>query len=287
MVPLVEQPAAEPFRADLLKSPRYGSLVVMAVLAGMATAAVIVLLLALRPATASQPATPNQPVQSSRPSPFGTAAVPGAAPGVNLTPPQIAKAGNPSVVIVTGYDSSDRPLAQANGYVYSSNGIIVTSYSAIRGASSVTVDNAKGEELTVIALMGYSPGRDLAALAVLEGNLPALESGAGENVQEGDSVVVIGPNRAVSQGSVGPRRAVGGVDLIEISAPAAPGSPVVNQHGKVIGVTIKRAAGGNTVFAIPSHYISDLLAEHRTISFSQMLEETGQAPGASPAKSER
>jgi hypothetical protein len=53
---------------------------------------------------------------------------------------------------------------------------------------------------------------------------------------------------------------------------------VLNEHGKVIGVTIERLAGVNSVYAIPSHYISDLLAEHRTMSFAQMLEETGQTP---------
>jgi hypothetical protein len=39
---------------------------------------------------------------------------------------------------------------------------------------------------------------------------------------------------------------------------------------------IKRPAGGNAAFAIPSRYVSDLLAEHRTLSFAQMLQETAQ-----------
>jgi S1-C subfamily serine protease len=204
-------------------------------------------------------------------------------PDVKLTPPQIAKAGNQSVLIVTGYDSNDQPLGQANGYVYSSNGIIVTSYSAIRGASDVAIETPKGDELNVIALMGYSPVRDLAVLAVLEGNLAALETGAGEVVKEGDSAVVIGPDHALSQGIIGPRRAIGGVDLMPINTQAFPGSPVLNEHGRVIGLIVKRVAGANAAFAIPSHYISDLLAEHRTMSFAQMLEETGQ-PAAAPSK---
>jgi S1-C subfamily serine protease len=175
------------------------------------------------------------------------------------------------VVTVTGYDSNDQPLSRGNGYIYSANGIVVTSYSAIRGASSVTVETSRGEELTVIALMGYSPARDLAALAVLEGNLPALENGAEETVQEAEAVSALGLSGAVAQGVLGTRRAIGGVDLIGTNLQANAGSPVINRQGKVIGVVIQRNGG---VFAVPSHYVSDMLAENHTMSFEQMLEET-------------
>ena len=249
----------------------------------MATAAIVVLLMALYPPARSQSEAANVPAQTARPSPFGAAAASSTTPpDIKLTPPQIAKAGGQAVVIVTGYDSNDQPLSQANGYVYSSSGIIVTSYSAIRGASSVTIETSHGDELNVIALMGYSSARDLAVLGVLEGNLTALEAGAGDNVEEGESVLVIGPNHSVSQGAIGQRRAIGGVDLMQLNTQASPGSPVVNEHGKVIGVIIKRAAGVNASLAIPSHYISDIIAEHHPMSFAKMLEET-RPPAAPPS----
>jgi S1-C subfamily serine protease len=277
MVPSIEQPAVESFRAKPLTSRKFRTLLTMAILAGMATAAGLVLLMTLHSTPIAQAAAANVSVRTSRPSPFGIAAGPAIPPpDVKLTPPQIAKTGSQAVMIVTGYDSHDQPLSQANGYVYSPSGIIVTTFSAIRGASSVGVYTSNGDELSVIALMGYSPSRDLAVLAVLEGNLPALESGAGETVQEGDVVVAVGSNRAVYQGVVGPRRAIGGVDLIRIGAQSSPGSPVLNAHGKVIGVTIQRPAGVGAAYAVPSRYISDVLAERRTMSFAQMLEETGQ-----------
>ena len=252
------------------------SLLAIAILAGMATTAAIFLLLALYPGNVSHAPAANGSVQSGRPSPFAAGTISAAPSEANLPPARIAKAGNQAVVVVTGYDSNDQPLSQANGFVYSASGIVVTSYSAIRGASSVAINVPNGQELNVIALMGYSPNQDLAVLAVLEGNLPALETGASEVAQEGDPVMAIGPNRAVSQGTIGPRRSFSGVDLIQINAPAAPGSPVLNLHGKVIGVIVNRSAGGHAVYAVPSHDISDLLAEHRSISFAQMLEETAK-----------
>jgi len=115
----------------------------------------------------------------------------------------------------------------------------------------------------------------LAVLAVLEGNLPSLETGAAEIVQEGDAVVALGLDNAVSEGLVGPRRAMGGVDLMQVTAAASAGSPVLNLRGKVIGLATRRRLGAETLtLAIPSHYIQDLLAEHRVLSFEQMREET-------------
>jgi hypothetical protein len=146
----------------------------------------------------------------------------------------------------------------------------------------VVVETSRGAELNVIALMGYNPGRDLAILAVLEGSLPALETGPADIVKEGDRVMVAAPDKQICEASVGSIRAVGGVDLIPISAPAPAGSPVLSQGGKVIGLATRHKIGGESLtFAVPSRYISDILAEHRVLSFEQMLDEVrlGIGPG--------
>ena len=260
-----------------LLPPRYRSLLMIAVLAGMATAAAFVLLQSMRSLSDPLHAPVSAPaVKPTKPSVFGNAPI-GArtAPDVKMSAAQIAKAGNRSIVTVIGYDPNDQPIAQGVGYVYSDTGFIVTTYAAIRGATSVVVETTTGDQLSVIALMGYSPTQDLAVLAVLEGNLPALETGPAEIVQEGDPVVALGLGNAVSEGLVGPRRAMGGVDLIQITATASAGTPVLSQHGKVIGLATRRRVGTETLtLAIPSHYIQDLLAEHRVLSFEQMREET-------------
>jgi hypothetical protein len=244
----------------------------IAILAGMATAAAFVLLQSLRMAhdpiksTAAGPA-----VASAKPSAFGAPIKHSATPpDATLSAAQIAKAGSGAIMTVIGYDQNDKPITQGVGYVYSASGIIATTYGAIKGASSVIVETPAGDDLNVIALMGYNQVQDLAVLAVLEGSLPTLETGSGEVVQEGDTVVTLGSGNAVSQGAVGSRRAMGGVDLFQVTASGAAGSPVLNVHGKVIGLVTHRS------LAIPSHYISDLLAERRVLSFGQMLEETSR-----------
>ena len=62
---------------------------------------------------------------------------------------------------------------------------------------------------------------------------------------------VIGPNHAVLREPSVQRRAIGGVDLIQINTQASPGSPVLNEHGKVIGLIVKRAAGVNAASRDP------------------------------------
>jgi S1-C subfamily serine protease len=262
----------------------FRGLLMMTILGGMATAAAIVAILALR-STLSDPigaTTAQAATKQSKPSAFGAVLSSANSPDVKMSPPQIVKAGSQAVVTVTGYDQNDQPIASGTGYIYSTAGMIVTTFGAIRGASSVTVDTANGDELNVIALMGYNQNCDVAVLAVLEGNLPALQTGPADIVQEGDAVVAVGLRNAVSQGVVGTRKALGGVDLIQITAQATAGSPVMNDHGKVIGlVTHKRIGGESVTLAIPSRYISDVLAQQRVISFAQMNEETHSTPASS------
>ena len=250
----------------------------MAVLAGMAAAAVFALFQAIRhsPVVNAFTTHPAAAAHPSKPSAFGTPVNSGSLPpDVKLSAPQIAKAGESGVVTVAGFDADDKQISEANGYIYSASGIVATSFSAIRGASSVVVETSSGNELNVIALMGYNPRIDLAVLAVLEGNLRALETGPGDVVLDNDRVIALGPDHAQYEGVVGPRRAIGGVDLIPLSLNAPAGSPVLSEHGKVIGiVTRRRVAGKEDTFALPSRFVSDLIAEHHVISLGQMLEET-------------
>ncbi len=71
------------------------------------------------------------------------------------------------------------------------------------------------------------------------------ETGAGDVVTEGDAITVIGLESAVSQGRR-TRRAIAGVDLMQITATASAGSPVLNDRGKVIGLATHRRFGGQT-----------------------------------------
>lgn len=234
-------------------------LVAIAILAGMAVAAGVVLVLNWRHSTGPERSAMAERGGSgayAKPSAFGNRSAPGSpvAALLRMTGAQIGEASKGSLVTVTGYGPDDEPLASGSGYIHSANGIIVTSYRLVRGIASLTVATAAGQELHMIATLASSPDSDLAILAVSESNLPALESDGGAAVQPDDRVFTA----SGMTGTVSGRRVIGHTDVIQTAwtMPVAPGSPVFNEYGRVIGVS----TGAGT---IPVRYIRELLAAKR------------------------
>lgn len=224
-------------------------MVAIAVLAGMATAAVTVLAMNWHVPMTREAATGARRAVAgpyAKPSVFGAgSAAPQAPTAMRMTGAQLDESAKSSLVTVTGYDADDQPLTTASGYIHSPNGIIVTSYQAVHGATSIDVETASGQELQVIATMAVSPESDLAILAVAESNLPALHPDATAVVQPGERVFT-----ALGQaGTVTGRRVVGHVDAIQTTLPLAPGAPLFNEYGRVIAVGV-----------VPVRYVSELLA---------------------------
>lgn len=221
------------------------SLVIIAVLGGLAVGSAIVVFLALHAPTVAADTTILRPgAHLAKPSVFGTP-TPAPAPAVKLPPEQIVRSVGAAMVRITSYDAADQPMAERNGFVYSAEGMIVTSYEAVRGAQSIDAESASGEELHVISIMAASPERGIAVLAVAESSLPALAIDSAAPVQIGE--------RLSGGASVISREAVNGVDRIRTDTAVAPGTPLLNRYGKVVAI----ATGGNA--AVPVHYIPDLL----------------------------
>jgi len=196
---------------------------------------------------------------------------------------EIAKQSSKSVVeIVAARAGSSSPYpygsgsqaAEGTGFVYDTNGDIVTNQHVIDGATSVEVTFADGSSYTA-TVVGSDPSTDLAVVHV---NAPAsklvpVELGDSAAVSVGDGVVAIGDPFGL-QGTVtsGIVSAVGR----EITAPdnspiegviqtdaainhGNSGGPLFDLSGKVIGVTaqIESDSGGNdgVGFAIPSNTV--------------------------------
>ena len=230
------------------RNPVQRSVVVFAVLCGLAVGSVIIVFLALRaPTVAADNAILRPGARSAKPSVFGNNAQPPAA-AVKMAPEQVVRSVRAALVRITSYDANDQPIADRNGFVYSADGMIVTSYEAVRGAQSIEVEAPSGEELHVISVMATSRERGLAVLAVAESNLPALEIDSAAPVQIDD--------RLSGGASVISRDAVNGIELIRTDTTVAPeqaGTPLLNAYGKVVAIS----TGGNA--AVPVRYIPDLL----------------------------
>jgi len=209
-----------------------------------------------------------------------------------LTVGQVAKAATKSVVEIdassSGSSSSPFPFGQGSqsqsaegtGFVYDTKGDILTNDHVVDGATALQVKFSDGSTYKA-TVVGADTSSDLAVIRVTApaSKLAPLMLADSSNVSVGDGVVAIGNpfglDGTVTSGIVS---AVGR----EISAPddtpisgaiqtdaainhGNSGGPLIDLHGRVVGVTsqIQSEGGGNdgVGFAIPSNTVKSIAAQ--------------------------
>jgi S1-C subfamily serine protease len=157
-----------------------------------------------------------------------------------------------------------------SGFIYNSNGWILTNRHVVEGASSLTVTLADGRQFTGTVAQIDSTN-DLAVVKIDATGLPTATIGTSANLQIGQLTLAIGDplgqfsstlttgvvsglNRQIDAGS---GRSLGEqlTNLIQTDAAINPGNsggPLVNSAGAVIGVNTAAAASAQGIgFAIP------------------------------------
>jgi len=156
--------------------------------------------------------------------------------------------------------------ALGSGFVWSSDGIIVTNNHVVEGASRITVNLNDGTQ-TPAKLIGVDPDSDLAVLRVDQKNLTAAPVGTSADLMIGETVVAVGNpfglSGSVTTGVVSalgrsvPSKEEGRTftDFIQTDASINPGNsggPLLNIEGKVIGINVAIYAQAQGIgFAIP------------------------------------
>jgi putative serine protease PepD len=178
------------------------------------------------------------------------------------------------------FGQTGKAQAQGSGFVYDSDGHVITNEHVVDGAQSVRVTlwNGKSYDATVV---GSDASTDLAVLKV---NAPAsvlspISLGDSSRVQVGDGVVAIGSpfglEQTVTAGIVSAlHREINSPNGFtidnSIQTDAAinhgnSGGPLLNGDGKVIGVNsqIESDSGGNdgVGFAIPSNTVKSIVTQ--------------------------
>jgi serine protease Do len=163
-------------------------------------------------------------------------------------------------------DRSYTSQSLGSGFVWSSDGIIVTNNHVVEGASRITVNLNDGRQLPA-KLLGVDPDSDLAVLRVEEKGLIAAPVGLSSDLMIGETVVAVGNPFGLS-GTVttGVVSALGRsvpsqdqsrtfTDFIQTDASINPGNsggPLLNIEGKVIGINVAIYAQAQGIgFAIP------------------------------------
>ena len=187
------------------------------------------------------------------------------------SPADITAHAMPAIVSVRAGESL------GTGFVVRSDGWVATNFHVVRGATEVTVVFSDHKEFPVVEIMNANRLHDLVILRIDARGLPVLPVGNSDAVRPGDSVLAIGHplglEDTVSNGLISAVRHVHeGLDVLQVSAPIAPGSsggPLFNDRGEVIGVaTAFMKSGQNLNFGLPSKYVKELVDNPHPISMS-------------------
>ncbi len=166
----------------------------------------------------------------------------------------------PAVFYLERYDSEGVLLGIGSGFFISRDGLALTNYHVIDGASSAVITTADGVTHNVTGICGYDTVHDIAVLQVEGGGFPYLSLGDSAAIKTGDDVYAIGSPygllNTISNGVISNTgREVNGTDFIQYTAPISMGSgggPVLNTKGQVVGLTCLTVTNGQGLnFAVP------------------------------------
>jgi hypothetical protein len=182
----------------------------------------------------------------------------------HLTVSQIVAKSAASVVIVR------TPIGLGTGFVVD-RGVVATNLHVIAGAGQIVLATSGGKNVPISGIAGLDATHDLALLTFpKESSPPPLPLRGDAPPSAGDAVIAIGTPQGlaftVSTGIVSAVREVGPkLTLVQTTAPISPGSsggPLLDDGGRVIGVTtLISTRGQNLNFAVPTQYLVALLGQ--------------------------
>lgn len=163
-----------------------------------------------------------------------------------------------------GRDRSFTSQSLGSGFVWSSQGIIVTNNHVVEGASRITVNFSDGTQVPA-KLIGVDPDSDVAVLRVDAKNLLTAPIGTSADLLIGETVIAVGNpfglSGTVTTGVVSalgrsvPSKDRTFTDFIQTDASINPGNsggPLLNIEGRVIGINTMIYANAQGIgFAIP------------------------------------
>lgn len=173
-----------------------------------------------------------------------------------------------AVVIVTTFDSRGKPLLQGSGFFIETD-CVVTNLHVIKAASSIRISTFEGKTGLVKQILAANETTDLALLQVESSLAAAVLQVEDAPPVEGEAITVLGNPQGsrwkVTHGQIGPSwQFAGSSGRLQITAEifrGSSGGPVVNEHGRVIGVAAMHVDGGDDLnFAVPAENLRALQA---------------------------
>lgn len=180
----------------------------------------------------------------------------------------LIKSNEKSIFAIYTYDDYGVATGMGTGFFISSDGIAISNYHVLEGASKGVVKTIEGKTFQIEQIISSSEKADLIKFKVnLKGEISTFLNTKTSVVEKGEKIFVIGNphgfESSVSEGiisSVRPSDEYG--TILQITAPISPGSsgsPVMTFDGKVIGVaTFQFSEGQNLNFAVGINSLNSL-----------------------------
>lgn len=179
---------------------------------------------------------------------------------------QVVERVSPAVVLVLAGSGAQEISAIGSGLIVRSDGVILTTYHAVKGAHAVRVQLKNGELFDRVELVAVDERRDIAALRITATGLPTVPTVGLAEVQAGEQIYVLSHakslNWTASDGIVSAVRladevpgAGKGYRVVQFTAPVSPGASggvLVDAKGRGLGIVVGTVSGGqNLNFAVP------------------------------------
>ena len=196
-----------------------------------------------------------------------------------LSANEIFESSKNAVGEIITYNKSGNEIALGTGFVYGSNGKIITNYHVIEDAYSAKI-TINEQNYNVQSILAYDKTIDLAILKIEANGLPVLNV-CDKTHNVGTAVYAFGSSKGLtatfSQGIITyADRELDGVHYIQHDAAISSGNsggPLINEYGEVIGVnTMTIIDSQNLNFAISAKELSNL--DYSTpLTFAQFYEK--------------
>jgi S1-C subfamily serine protease len=196
----------------------------------------------------------------------------GTAPVQATDIPALVQRAKPAVVEILTFDQQNNLLKTGTGFFISPDGLLLTNFHVISGASSIMAKTPTGAVYFLKSVLSASKTYDVAELQFFATDVPYLSLGSSSGAVEGQRVLVIGNPEGlegtVSDGIISAFR--DNRSMIQITAPislGSSGSPVLDESGQVLGIAqLIFKEGQNLNFAISSESIRDAIAKSAVVT---------------------
>lgn len=192
---------------------------------------------------------------------------------------EVAAAVKESVVVLLYTGRDGRPHGLGSGFVVSADGLIATNLHVIGEGRPITVLLPDGSKHQAVAVHASDRKLDLAVVRIAAKKLRPLPLGDAAALKQGQPLVALGHPRglkhSVVAGVLSGRRAIEGVEMLQLAVPIEQGNsggPVLDMTGRVVGVvSMKSQVTPNLGFAVPAAALKKLLDRPNTVPMTQWL----------------